>query len=137
VAIFTIEHLEESAILDAWPLLRSAGSEPLPDWWENEARALIGRGGGVLAARAPDGSVHGLATYECVHRQPKGSVLAVDRLVTLELNRKEPAKEALGGALRMIACAFCCSAIALPLLTKGHLRQLERQLHGEGPKNGS
>lgn len=116
--IFTIEHLAQSAILDAWPLVRSAGSEPLPDWWENEARALMDRGGGVLAARAPDGSVHGVATYECVHRQAKGSVLAVDRLVTLELNRKEPVKQALAGALQRIACAFCCSAIALPAAQK-------------------
>jgi hypothetical protein len=133
MALFTIEHLEQSAILDAWPLLRSAGSEPLPDWWENEARALMGRGGGVLAARAPDGSVHGVATYECVHRQ-KGSVLAVDRLVTLELNRKEPVKEALGGALHMIASAFCCSVIALPLLTKGHVRQPKSQSFNEARK---
>ena len=59
---FTIEHLDEHKLLDAWPLLRSAGVEPLPDWWENEALVLMRRGGGVLAARAPDGSVHGVAT---------------------------------------------------------------------------
>jgi hypothetical protein len=131
---FTIEHLDEQKLLDAWPILRAAGAEPLPDWWENEARALLGRGGGVLAARAPDGSVHGIATYECVHRPRTGSVLAVDRLVTFELSRKEPVKEALGGALHMIASAFCCSAIALPLPAKGYLRQRTRQLYGERPQ---
>ena len=130
----TIEHLDEQKLLDAWPLLRSAGVESLPDWWENEASALMDRGGGVLAARAADGSVHGVATYECVHRPRTGSVLAVDRLVTFELNRKEPVKEALGGALHMIASAFCCSAIALPLPAKGYVRQRMRQLYGEGPQ---
>lgn len=125
---FTIEHLDEQKLLDAWPILRSAGTDPLPDWWENEARALMSRGGGVLAARAPDGAVHGGATYECVHRPRAGSVLAVDRLVTFELNRKEPVKEALGGALHMIASAFCCSAIALPLPAKGYLRQRASQM---------
>jgi hypothetical protein len=131
---FTIEHLDERTLLDAWPLLRSAGAEPLPDWWANEAIALMSRGGGVLAARAPNGSVHGVATYECVHRPRGGSMLAVDRLVTFELNRKEPAKEALGDALHMIASAFCCSAIALPLPGKGYLRQRTRQIYGEAPE---
>jgi len=131
---FTIEHLDEQKLLDAWPLLRSAGAEPLPAWWENEARSLMSRGGGVLAARAPDSAVHGVATYECVHRPRTGAVLAVDRLVTFELNRKEPVKEALGGALHMIASAFCCSAIVLPLPSRGYLRQRARQMYGEGPQ---
>jgi hypothetical protein len=131
---FTIEHLDEHKLLDAWPLLRSAGVEPLPDWWENEALVLMRRGGGVLAARAPDGSVHGVATYECVHRPRAGSVLAVERLVTFELNRKEPVKEALGGALHMIASAFCCSAIALPLPSNGYVRQRLKHMYGDGPQ---
>lgn len=131
---FTIEHLDEQRLLDAWPVLRAADTDPLPEWWANEAMALMSRGGGVLAARAPDGSVHGVATYECVHRPRAGPVLAVDRLVTFELNRKEPVKEALGGALHMIASAFRCSAIALPLPAKGYVRQRTRQMYGDGPQ---
>jgi hypothetical protein len=134
---FTIEHLNEQKLLEAWPVVRSTGADALPDWWENEALDLMSRGGGVLAARAPDGSVHGVATYECVHRPRAGSVLAVDRLVTFELNRKEPVKEALGRALHMIASAFCCSTIALPLAAKGYLQQRKRQMYGEAPKAGA
>jgi len=134
---FTIEHLDEQKLPDAWPLLRVADAEPLPDWWVNEARELMDRGGGVLAARAPDGSVHGVATYECVHRPRTGPVLAVDRLVTLELRRKEPVKDALGGALHMIGSAFCCAAIALPLPAKGYVRQRTRQIYGDGPQPDS
>src|SRR6476469_2081587 len=130
---FTIEHLDEHKLLDAWPLLRSAGVEPLPDWWENEALVLMRRGGGVLAARAPDGSVHGVATYECVHRPRAGSVLAVDRLLTFELNRKEPVKAALCEAIHRMAFAFCCSAVALPLRAKGFVQQRARQIYGEEP----
>jgi hypothetical protein len=133
---FTIEHLDEHKLLDAWPILRSAGAEPLPDWWENEALELMERGGGVLAARAPDGSVHGVATYECVHRPSAGSVLAVDRLVTFELNRKEPVKEALREALHRIASAFCCTCVALPLPDRGVLKQRIRQIYGEEPLAG-
>jgi hypothetical protein len=131
---FAIEHLDEHTLFDAWPLLRSAGAEALRDWWENETLELIARGGGVLAARAADGSVHGIATYECVHRPRTGPVLAVKRLVTFELNRKEPVKQALGGALHMIASAFCCTAIALPLQSKGHLCQRTRHIYGDGPQ---
>jgi hypothetical protein len=131
--VFIIEHLDERKLLDAWPLLRLAGSDPLPDWWGNEAVELMSRGGGVLAARAPDGSIHGIATYECVHRPRAGSMLAVDRLVTYELNRKEPVKDALCGALRRIAAAFRCSAVALPLPAKACLRQRTRQIYGDVP----
>jgi hypothetical protein len=131
MAVFTIEHLDERKLLDAWPLLRLAGAEPLPDWWGNEALELMGRGGGVLAARAPDGSIHGIATYECVHRPRAGSMLAVNRLVTCELNRKEPVKGALCGALHRIAAAFCCSAVALPPPSKANQRT--RQIYGAAP----
>jgi hypothetical protein len=134
---FIIEHLDDHRLLDAWPLLRSAAAESLPDWWVNEARALTDRGGGVLVARAPNDSVHGIATYECVHRPRAGSVLAVDRLVTIELSRKEPVKEALGGALHMIASAFCCSAIALPLPAKDYARQCASRMFGGGPQPDS
>jgi hypothetical protein len=134
---FTIEHLDESKLMDAWPVLRSAGAEPLPDWWANEAIELMSRGGGILAARAPDGSVHGVAAYECVHRPRGGSMLAVDRLVTFELNRKEPVKHALCEAIYKIAAAFCCSAVALPLPAKGYLQQRTRQIYGEISRAGA
>lgn len=127
---FIIEHLDTGKLLDVWPLLRVAGAELLPDWWENEARDLMRRGGGVLAARAPDGSVHGVATYECVHRPRTGSMLTVHRLVTFELNRKEPVKEALCDAIYKIAAAFHCSSVALPLPGKGILQQRARQIYG-------
>ena len=130
---FVNEHLDEQTLFDAWPLLRSAGTDPLPGWWESEALALIARGGGVIAARAPDGSIHGIATYESVHRPRAGCVLAVGRLVTFELNRKEPAKEALGGALHMIASAFSCSTIALPLPAKDYGWQRTRQIEQGHP----
>lgn len=112
---FTIEHLDEHKLLDAWPVLRSSGEAAMAEWWENEARDLLRRGGGVLAARAPDGSIHGIASYECRHRPEVGRVLHVDRLVTFELSRKRPARQALTDALSLTARAFCCRALMLPL----------------------
>lgn len=116
---FTIEHLNRRKLHDAWPVLRSACADLLPHWWENEALTLMERGGGVLVARAPDGSVHGVATYQCVRWPRAGSVLAVDRLVTFELNRKEPVKAALCEAIHRIATAFSSTCVALPLSAKG------------------
>lgn len=112
--ILTIAHLDEEHLHDAWPILHAAGGEPQRLWWENEARALLGRGGGILAARAADGRVYGVATYECLHRGG-GSILAVNRLVTLELSRKQPARQALRGAIDEMASAFGCSSVALPV----------------------
>lgn len=127
---FTIDQLDDRNFRDAWPVLRLASSEAIPDWWEHEACALLDRGGGVLAARAPNGLVHGIATYECVHRQGAGSMLAVDRLVTFELNRKQPLREALREALYAIAAAYCCSSIAMPMPAKGYLQMRTREIYG-------
>jgi hypothetical protein len=125
---FSIVHLDERNVLDAWPVLRSTGAVVVADWWEDEVHQLMNRGGGILAARAADGSIHGVATYECVHRPRTGCVLAVGRLVTIELSRKQPVKEALCDALHVIAGAFCCSAVAMPLPAKGYLQQRTRQM---------
>lgn len=112
---FKIEHLSQLQLEEAWPVLCLGGVELLDDWWLREARELIERGGGVLVARAPDGTIHGVATYECVRRAGVGPVLAVERLVSFELSRKAPARNALHEALALIARAFSCSEIDLPL----------------------
>lgn len=95
---FTVEHLGEDRLAQAWPILRAAGAESIPEWWENEARALIGRGGGVLVARTADGSIHGIVTFERAEGAPE-----ITRLITFELNRKEPVKHALCDALDLLA----------------------------------
>ena len=60
MAQFTIEHLSEDRLLDGWPVVRMAHSHANDEWWLSEAAALIGRGGGILAARAPDGTIPAL-----------------------------------------------------------------------------
>jgi hypothetical protein len=120
---FEVEHLSNERLQDAWPVLCLSGAEVLEQWWESEALDLIERGGGVLVARTADGSVHGIATYECVNRPRAGRTLVVDRLVTFELSRKAPAKRALCEVLSRIARVFCCSKIAwlLPASADGPL----------------
>jgi len=128
--LFTIVQLDDATLADAWPVVRLTNADAVSDWWENEARALIDRGGGVLGARAANGTFHGIATYECVQRPRAGSMLAVDRLVTFELSRREPVKEALCEALHAIAAAYCCSSIAMPMPAKAYQQERTRRIYG-------
>ena len=106
---FTVEHLGSGQLDEAWPLVRMSGSHFEPDWWRTEAEEVIGRGGGVLVARVADGSIHGLATYE-----PDAGGLAVERLLTFELNRTAPCRRALSAALDVLAVALGCNRVEFP-----------------------
>lgn len=117
---FTIEQLSEDRIFDAWPVVRASGAEPVREWWESEAKSLIDRGGGVLVARAGNGCILGLALYEAIQTLSAGRVLEVDKLITFELSRKEPVKQALSDALKLIASRSGCSRVALPVVAKSH-----------------
>jgi len=124
---FTVEQLSEAQLPEAEAIVRIVGSEMPAEWWRNEAGELIRRGGGVLAARAGDGAVHGIATYEVVKRQRSGRVLAVGTLFSVDLSRKQPAKQSLVRALELVSAAFDCTAIVLPLPAKGYFEYLATQ----------
>lgn len=119
MAQFTIEHLTEDQLLEAWPVVSMSHSHANADWWASEGAALIERGGGILAARAPDGTIHGVATYEVARKALLGRVLAVDTLITFELRHGAPARHALCDALDLAAAAFDCRSIVLPPLPWG------------------
>jgi hypothetical protein len=130
MAQFTIEHLSEDLLLDAWPVVRMGHSHANGDWWLSEATVLNGRGGGILAARAPDGTIHGVATYEVAKKALLGRVLAVDTLITFELSRRAPARHALSDALELLGHAFDCRSIVLPLPSKGHVQHRAKTIYG-------
>lgn len=115
---FIVGDLQKEQLDEAWPVVRTSGLEANAEWWVHDAAELIERGGGVLAARAPDGSIHGIATYELVGKPPLAELLAVEILVTFELNRSAPARRTLCEALEQVATAFGCTGIAFPLSTK-------------------
>lgn len=79
--------------------------------WERDARALIARGGGVLGARAADGLLHGVATYEVIVGEDVERLLAVERLISLELSGRQPVKRQLLEALERISEAFHCAGV--------------------------
>jgi hypothetical protein len=126
---FAVEHLSEDRLAEAWPVVCMSHSHANADWWISESSALIGRGGGVLAARAADGCIHGIATYEVVRRALVGRVLAVATLVTFELSRRAPARRALDEALELLASAFDCRSIVLPP-ANGHAERHAKTLYG-------
>lgn len=127
---FAIEHLSESRLAEAWTVVRMSHSLANVDWWISEGTALILRGGGILAARGPDGAIHGVGTYEVVRKALLGRVLAVDTLITFELSRRAPVRHALCDALELLASAFDCRSIVLPLSSKGHLQHHAKAIYG-------
>lgn len=115
---FIVENLQNEQLREAWPVVRTSGLEANVDWWVHNATELIERGGGVLAARAPDGGIHGVATYAVVGKLPHARVLAVEILITFELNRSAPARRTLCEALEQVATALNCTGMALSLSDK-------------------
>ena len=127
---FGIEHLSEERLAEAWAVARMSRSHAYCDWWVSESVALIARGGGILALRAPDHAIHGIATYEVARKARLGRVLLVDTLVAFELNGRAPVRHALRDALELLASAFDCRSILLPLPSKGHIRDRAKKLYG-------
>lgn len=126
---FAIDHLNPNQLREAWPVVRMSDAHANCDWWMSEAAELIERGGGVLAARASDGNIHGVATYAIAKKAHVGRVLSVGTLVTFELCRRAPARRALYEALQLLASAFDCRTIVVPLPLKAHLQHGAKELY--------
>lgn len=119
MADFIVQALKTNELSEAWPIVRS-GPYPNVDWWLFEAAEMIANGGGVLVARAPDGRIHGVATFEAPANA--ATVLTIRLLISLELSRSAPARAALLKSLERIARRLDCSHVILPLAGKFALR---------------
>lgn len=115
----TVRRLGESELELAWPLLRGRSGETSPGGWRRFAERLLRRGGGVVGIAAEDGLLHGIATFEPVTRARSGRVLQVDNLVTFELSRKAPVRNALCAALADFARALQCEAVSVAHPNRG------------------
>jgi len=109
-----IEHLTHERLLAAWPIIRASGAQPCAEWWIGQAARLIDEGGGVLAARAPDGIVHGVVIYRLARDDRVGKVLSVDTIVAFELSRGAPVRKALCNALDELSLTLECKRIGSP-----------------------
>ena len=112
---FTIQQLTREQLASAWPLVRARGAIIDLDRWLDAGRRLAANGGGILAVATAEGALHGVATYEPVEEVPVGRVLRVDTLVTFELSRRSPVRNALCAALAEFANRLQCDAITVAL----------------------
>lgn len=124
---FTVHHLTETELASAWPLVRATRSPPDLERWLLLARALMSRGGGVLAVSAEDGLIHGIATYEPVHKPEVGQVLEVRTLATFELSRRARVRRILCQALDQLARSTGCVAVAVGHGNRGYIAELRRR----------
>jgi hypothetical protein len=118
----SIEALKTDRLSEAWALARSSGSYANEDWWIAEGTDLIAGGGGVLAARAANGGLHGVATFQGPRRS-NDETLVVPMLVTFEFSRNTPARNALLNSLKRIATKLECTHVLLPLSGKCEFRR--------------
>lgn len=116
---FTIIDLEADELAQAWPLVRMASPWLDQATWQSSAEELIGHGGGVVAVVAPDGWLHGLATYQPIDKARAGRVLYVETLVTFELIRRAPVRQFLCDCLEWLAPALGCDTIAVSMPAGG------------------
>lgn len=110
---FTIEHLTHERLMDAWPIIQASGVQPHINWWLNDAAQLLDESGGVLAARAPDGIVYGVAIYRLARDPRFGRILSVESIVAFELSRRAPVRQALCDALDELSSTLECNGIGM------------------------
>lgn len=117
---FNVTHLGRAELADAWPLIRAAAPELTNADWCGFASRLIDEKGGVLGVRAADGQLHGVATYRRDEALRGGRTLRVDTILTFELQRDAPVRQALLDALGLLAQAFECTSLAIAMPSRGY-----------------
>ena len=117
---FTVSHLQAGQIAEAYALVRMAAPEVEPERWQAFADSQLGRHGGVLGVFAGDSTLHGVAAYRPDESLRHGRTLRVDTIVTFELNRSAPAREALCEALALLGRALDCASVTVAMPGRGY-----------------
>ena len=115
---FTVSELESEQIAAAFPFARMAIPGIEPDSWARFADGLGANGGTILGVFASECTLHGMAIYR-VGDSLQGRRLAVDAIVTFELNRTAPARAALVAALEHEAVRQGCASLTVNLPARG------------------
>ena len=76
--------------------------------------------GGLLGLMGPQGTLFGLLTYRQEESLRNGAIVVVDTLLTFELNRAAPGRQALCDAVEALARTQGCNAIELRLDSRGY-----------------
>ena len=114
-----VQILERDRLADAYPLVRSATRVGLPRW-EEFGLQLAAVGGGVLAVIAPDGCIHGVASFRprpnLRHRQS----LDVEVFVAFELPGTSGVRALLYEGLERLGAERQCESLTLTTAARGY-----------------
>jgi hypothetical protein len=113
-----VSNLEPERMAEAYPLIRRMARVE-PDRWEAFGRHLVSQGGGVLAVRAEDERVHGVAAYLPVASLKHGHALRVEAIAAFELGHVSSVRNALSAALDRLAREKGCEVVTISLDAKG------------------
>ncbi len=113
-----VSNLEPECMAEAYPLIRRLARVG-PDRWEAFGRHLASQGGGVLAVRAEDDRVHGVAAYLPVASLKHGHALRVEAIAAFELGHISLVRNALSTALDKLARQKGCEVVMISLDAKG------------------
>lgn len=114
---------------EAYPLIRRT-ARVAPERWEKFGRELAAQGGGVLAAFAEDGRVHGIAAYLPVISLKHGNALRVEAIAAFELGHVSLVRSALSAALDRLAGEKHCAVVTISLDAKGLFSPRSRRRRG-------
>jgi len=110
--------LEADSMAEAFPLIRRLARVCL-DQWQEFGRRLAERGGGIVAVRAEDHMVHGVAAWLPIASLRHGKALRVEAIAAFELGRSAPVRKALANALDSVARNHGCSVVLVGLDARG------------------
>lgn len=124
-----VSKLEAEHMAEAYPLIRRMARVG-PERWEAFGRQLADQGGGVLAVRAEDRSVHGVAAYLPVASLKHGNALRVEAIAAFELSHVSLVRNALSAALDDLARKMGCGVVTISLDAKGLSSPRSRKRRG-------
>ena len=119
MSIFSVVDMDENKVSAVYPLVRTAFPDVSPQQWLDYARMARMRGG-LLGLRGPQGTLYGFLTYRIEESLRLGRIFAVDHLLTFELNRAAPGRQALCEAAEALARNRGCKAIELRQGSRGY-----------------
>ena len=124
-----VSNLEPGQMAEAYPLIRRS-ARVAPDEWEKFGHKLAAQGGGVLAVRAEDRRVYGVAAYLPVASLKHGKALRVEAIASFELGHVSLVRNALSSALDNLAREKECRVVAISLDAKGLSSPRSRRRRG-------
>ena len=119
MAKFDTFPIDPDRLGEALPLVRMSIPGITETRWLGHCSQMIRLGGGVIAAAAPDGALHGIASWRPDDDLRLGLVLRVEMMVAIELSAASPVRTALCDALEALCLDHEAVGVALSLPVRG------------------